>query len=68
VGAEVDGHRLSAIQLTTAAGICTALDLVAEGTLPQSGFVGQEQIRLEQFLKNRFGQACAENVAEARHG
>ena len=67
VGTEVDGHRLSAIQLTTAAGICTALDLVAEGALPQSGFIGQEQIGLDQFLKNRFGQACAENFAEARH-
>ena len=55
VGTEVAGHRLSAIQLTTAAGICTALDLVAQGRLPQAGFVGQEQVALADFLANRFG-------------
>ncbi|CAN7428134.1 saccharopine dehydrogenase NADP-binding domain-containing protein [Acidovorax sp. LjRoot194] len=59
VGTEVAGHRLSAIQLTTAAGICTALDLVALGQLPQHGFVGQEAVRLGDFLANRFGVAYA---------
>ncbi len=59
VGTEVAGHRLSAIQLTTAAGICTALDLVAQGRLPQHGFVGQEAVRLGDFLANRFGVAYA---------
>ena len=59
VGAEVAGHRLSAIQLTTAAGICTALDLVAQGRLPQRGFVGQEAVALGDFLANRFGSAYA---------
>ncbi|KQO23514.1 saccharopine dehydrogenase family protein [Acidovorax sp. Leaf78] len=59
VGTEVAGHRLSAIQLTTAAGICTALDLVALGQLPQHGFVGQEAVRLGDFLANRFGVAFA---------
>ena len=38
LGTEVAGHRLSAIQRTTAAGICTALDLVVQGGLPQQGF------------------------------
>lgn len=59
VGSEVAGHRLSAIQLTTAAGICTALDLVAQGRLPQHGFMGQESVRLEDFVGNRFGVAYA---------
>ncbi|WP_298213493.1 saccharopine dehydrogenase C-terminal domain-containing protein [Acidovorax sp.] len=59
VGTELAGHRLSAIQLTTAAGICTALDLVAEGRLPQQGFVGQEAVRLADLLANRFGVAYA---------
>ena len=59
VGSQVAGHTLSAIQLTTAAGICTALDLVAQGRLPQQGFVGQEAVRLRDFLANRFGSACA---------
>ncbi|MCG7328523.1 saccharopine dehydrogenase family protein [Achromobacter sp. ACRQX] len=58
-GAEVDGHRLSAIQLSTAAGICAALDLVAHGVLPQQGFVGQEAIGLEALLNNRFGRIYA---------
>ena len=60
VGAEVAGHRLSAIQLTTAAGICTARDLVAQGRLPQRGFVGQEAVALGDFLANRFGSAYAQ--------
>lgn len=59
VGTALAGHRLSAIQLTTAAGICTALDLVAQGQLPQQGFVGQEAVRLADFLANRFGVAYA---------
>eukprot|EP01036_Dinobryon_divergens_P038600 gene38600-50696_t len=59
VGTEVAGHRLSAIQLTTAAGICAALDLVAQGRLPQQGFVGQESVALADFLVNRFGSAYA---------
>ncbi|MGP1629963.1 MAG: saccharopine dehydrogenase C-terminal domain-containing protein [Giesbergeria sp.] len=66
IGTEVAGHRLSAIQRTTAAGICTALDLVAQGKLPQKGFVGQEAVALQDFLGNRFGRAyAAECVGEA---
>ena len=52
-----DGQRQSAIQITTAAGICTAVDLFREKRLPQRGFVRQEQIGLPEFLANRFGQA-----------
>ena len=59
IGTQVAGHTLSAIQLTTAAGICTVLDLVAQGRLPQRGFVGQEAVRLADFLANRFGVAYA---------
>lgn len=55
-GATVAGHALSAIQLTTACGICTALDLVATGKIKQAGFVGQEAIRLADFMANRFGR------------
>jgi saccharopine dehydrogenase-like NADP-dependent oxidoreductase len=53
--AEVGGRRLSAIQLTTAAGICAMADLVRGEKLPTSGFVRQEQCALEEFLANRFG-------------
>ncbi|MBL8287443.1 MAG: saccharopine dehydrogenase NADP-binding domain-containing protein [Rubrivivax sp.] len=51
------GEPLSAIQITTAAGICAALDLFREGKLPQRGFVRQEQVALPEFLANRFGNA-----------
>jgi saccharopine dehydrogenase-like NADP-dependent oxidoreductase len=48
---------LSAIQITTAAGICAALDLFREGRLPRAGFIRQEQVALPDFLANRFGRA-----------
>lgn len=47
----------SAIQITTAAGLCAAVDLFREGRLPRAGFVRQEQIALPEFLANRFGRA-----------
>lgn len=48
---------LSAIQITTAAGLCAAIDLFREGKLPQQGFIRQEQVALPDFLANRFGAA-----------
>lgn len=48
---------LSAIQITTAAGICAAVDLFRAGQLPRNGFVRQEQVELPAFLANRFGKA-----------
>lgn len=54
------GERLmSAIQITTAAGICAMTDLLVSGKLPQKGFVRQEEARLSDFLANRFGQYYA---------
>ncbi|APW39891.1 saccharopine dehydrogenase [Rhodoferax koreense] len=61
VGQPLDGQTLSAIQLTTAAGICCAIDLVAQEVLPTAGFVGQEQMTLDAFLHNRFGCVYAES-------
>ncbi|UUZ71621.1 saccharopine dehydrogenase family protein [Polaromonas sp. P1(28)-8] len=55
----VGGVLRSAIQITTAAGICTVLDLLATGRLPVQGFVRQEDIALPDFLANRFGSAYA---------
>ena len=52
-----EGAPLSAIQITTAAGICAAVDLFREGRLPQQGFIRQEQVELPAFLANRFGSA-----------
>ena len=52
-----EGAPLSAIQITTAAGICAAVDLFRDGKLPASGFIRQEQVELPAFLANRFGAA-----------
>lgn len=52
----VDREHWSAIQITTAAGMCAAVDLHREGKLPGQGFVKQEQIPLGVFLGNRFGK------------
>jgi saccharopine dehydrogenase-like NADP-dependent oxidoreductase len=51
------GRALSAIQITTAAGICAAVDLFRSEKLPQSGFIPQEHVKLPDFLANRFGKA-----------
>ncbi len=56
---EVNGTLMSAIQITTAAGICAMVDLMAEGKLPPRGFVRQEQTRLADFHANRFGRHYA---------
>lgn len=52
----VHGENFSAIQITTAAGLCVMLDLQRQGTLAGTGFVRQEQVSLEAFLGNRFGE------------
>ena len=52
---EIDEQLYSAIQVTTAAGVCAMVDLVREGVLPDRGFVRQEDADLERFLANRFG-------------
>ena len=53
------GRMRRAIQVTTASSACAMVDLLAEGQLPQAGFVRQEDARLEQFLANRFGAVYA---------
>ncbi|MBB4226831.1 saccharopine dehydrogenase family protein [Rhizobium mongolense] len=52
----VGGKKMSAIQITTAAGIATVLDLLSHGKLPGKGFVRQEEVDLTTLLNNRFGQ------------
>ncbi len=63
--ATVAGQKMSAIQITTAAGICTVLDLLAQDQLPTQGFVRQEEISLENFLANRFGRVYQPDVVAA---
>jgi len=61
--ADLGGKRYSAIQITTAAGICGMVDLLVSGTLPQSGFVRQEDASLDDFLGNRFGRHYMQDAA-----
>ncbi|MGO4353542.1 saccharopine dehydrogenase C-terminal domain-containing protein [Rhizobium sp. RAF36] len=62
----VAGRKMSAIQITTAAGITGVLDLLANGKLPTKGFVRQEEIALADFLDNRFGQFYSPEAARLK--
>ena len=52
---EILGRLWSAIQVTTAAGITSVVDLVLANPDDYRGFVRQEQFRLPEVLANRFG-------------
>ena len=56
---DAQGPGLSAIQATTAAGICAMVDLHRAGKLPATGFVRQEDTDLDDFIANRFGRVYA---------
>lgn len=58
--AMVGGQIRSAIQITTASSLAAMLDLLAQGKLPQQGFVRQEEVKLADFLANRFGAVYAQ--------
>jgi len=53
---EIAGVFWSAIQITTASGICGVLDLVLENTQDYKGFITQESFALDDFINNRFGK------------
>lgn len=55
----VAGRLWSAIQVTTAAGVCAVIDIVLSNPDNYHGFVAQEQFRLEDVLENRFGRYYA---------
>ena len=57
--APIGGRVRSAIQITTAGGICAVLDMLSAGELPQAGLIRQEDIKLQAFLANRFGRVYA---------
>jgi saccharopine dehydrogenase-like NADP-dependent oxidoreductase len=55
----IAGRRWSAIQVTTAAGLCSLVDLVLTRNGDRRGFVTQESFSLAAVLGNRFGAAYA---------
>jgi saccharopine dehydrogenase-like NADP-dependent oxidoreductase len=50
------GENWGAIQITTAAGACAVFDLLMNRRKPRQGFIRQEEVALDEFLANRFGQ------------
>ncbi len=54
----------SAIQVTTACGICSVVDLVFAGGTRYQGFVRQEDFRLTDVLENRFGKQYASGTGK----
>jgi saccharopine dehydrogenase-like NADP-dependent oxidoreductase len=73
----VAGRLWSAIQITTAAGVCAVLDIVLSKPEQHGGFVAQEEFQLLDILDNRFGrfyahggtnQTSAELVARGETG
>lgn len=56
----IAGRLWSAIQVTTAAGITSVVDLVLEHPDRYHGFVAQEEFRLTDILANRFGRYYAQ--------
>jgi len=61
----IAGKLWSAIQVTTAAGICSVVDLVFDQPERYRGFVTQETFDLSSILANRFGKVFAGEVASS---
>jgi len=73
----VAGRLWSAIQVTTAAGLCSVMDIVLTEQSDRRGFIAQEEFSLKAILDNRFGkyyahggssQTSAELVARGETG
>ncbi len=61
----IAGRLWTAIQVTTAAGICSVLDLVVSNAGQYRGLVRQEDFRLKDILDNRFGKFLAPGGSSA---
>lgn len=55
----IAGNLWSAIQVTTAAGVCSVVDLVLADPARYHGFIQQETFPLSAVLSNRFGRVYA---------
>lgn len=55
----IGGHLWSAIQLTTASGICAIMDLVFNNPKQYRGLIRQEQFSYEDLISNPFGEYYA---------
>lgn len=57
--AEIAATEWRAISWTTAASACAVVEMVNDGTLPDSGFIKQEAISLDKFLATNNGRLYA---------
>jgi saccharopine dehydrogenase-like NADP-dependent oxidoreductase len=56
---QIMGRSWSAIQVATAAGLCSVLDIVLSDPAAYRGFVTQESIPLKLFMDNDYGHYYA---------
>jgi saccharopine dehydrogenase (NAD+, L-lysine-forming) len=52
---KISGQVWTAIAWTTSASACAVIEMVSRGDLPNTGFLKQEHIPLEPFLRTRNG-------------
>jgi saccharopine dehydrogenase-like NADP-dependent oxidoreductase len=52
---EIAGKERTAIAWTTASSVVAVIEMVRDGTLPANGFLKQEDVSLEAFLKTKNG-------------
>ncbi len=53
---EIQGKKWRAISWTTAAALVSVIEMVANGKLPKKGFIKQEEIPYNEFLKTSSGK------------
>ena len=62
----INGKQFGAIQITTAAGVCGAMDLLLSGKIGKNkGLIKTEEISLTEFLANEFGSLYRDDKALA---
>ncbi|MEX0324694.1 MAG: saccharopine dehydrogenase C-terminal domain-containing protein [Puniceicoccaceae bacterium] len=57
---DIMGKQRRAIAWTTASSVAAVIEMVRDGSLPQSGFLKQEDVPLEAFLKTKNGSRYGE--------
>ncbi len=57
---EIGGERQTAIAWTTSASVVAVIEMVHDGTLPNCGFLKQEDISLDSFLATKTGSLYAD--------
>ena len=53
---ELAGGMQTAIAWTTSASVVAVIEMVRDGTLPQQGFLKQEEVPLDKFLTTKTGR------------